>query len=124
MKRLLVLLVTIGVWFAAFTQVPNASKAALATSAQGEGRSREADASRASYISPGAHHKLMLDRQDDATYTDLLSKNAIVEEFDYGSFKMVVLDEEALGGRIALLRLAAERRAECYPAQRLRSRHH
>ena len=54
------------------------------------------------YISEGTRHKLVLGESDQEVYLELRAQNAIVEEFDYGSFKVVVIDEAALGGRDAL----------------------
>jgi hypothetical protein len=50
-------------------------------------------------------HKLIIksdDSQDTAVYGELAQRNAIRNEFDYGSFKLVVVDEDAVGGRAAL----------------------
>ncbi|HZF41650.1 MAG TPA: S8 family serine peptidase, partial [Blastocatellia bacterium] len=50
-------------------------------------------------------HKLIVkrdDQEDDAVYGELTRRNAIRGEFDYGSFKLVVVDEEAVGGRAAI----------------------
>jgi hypothetical protein len=61
-----------------------------------------------SYISEGAHHKLILTAEDETTYAALRDKGAIVEEINYGSFKMVVVNQQSLGGRAALQALPAE----------------
>jgi Subtilase family/Viral BACON domain len=47
-------------------------------------------------------HKLIINSEDSAAYEDLTRRNAIRSEIDYGSFKMVVVDQEPLGGRDAL----------------------
>lgn len=49
------------------------------------------------YLSASTRHKLMLSAADAQTYNDLLSRNAIADEIDYGSFKVVVVDEKAVG---------------------------
>ena len=46
-------------------------------------------------------HKLIINSEDPA-YDELTRRNAIRSEFDYGSFKLVVVDEEPMGGRAAL----------------------
>jgi hypothetical protein len=70
------------------------------------GRGRSAlDALPQSYVSANRHHKLMLGADDAAAYATLVSRGAIVDEIDYGSFKMVVIDELALGGRSELSKL-------------------
>src|SRR5262249_2295737 len=40
--------------------------------------------------------------EESAAYDQLKQQNAIRDEIDYGSFKLVVVDEEAVGGRDAL----------------------
>src|SRR5262245_13816252 len=55
------------------------------------------DAIPSTYISTSARHKLMLSASDVQTYNELLSRNAIAEEIDYGSFKMVIVDEKTIG---------------------------
>ncbi len=47
-------------------------------------------------------HKLILTENDTAVYNELAAKNAIREEIDYGSFKLVIVDEALAGGREAL----------------------
>jgi hypothetical protein len=60
-----------------------------------------------SYINNHSRHKLILRSEDIDVYNDLISKAAIVEEIDYGSFKLVIVDEDAAGGRAALRALSA-----------------
>ncbi|MEW6729915.1 MAG: S8 family serine peptidase [Acidobacteriota bacterium] len=55
-----------------------------------------------SYINGSTRHKLILGNDDAATYQELLNRNAIAEEINYGSFRLVVVDERPLGGRAAL----------------------
>lgn len=55
-----------------------------------------------SHINSGSRHKLILGSQDVDVYNDLISKAAIVEEIDYGSFKQVIVNEHAAGGREAM----------------------
>ena len=54
------------------------------------------------YLNQNRLHKLFIKDQDSAVYQQLVRVNAIREEINYGTFKLVVVDEEALGGRAAL----------------------
>ncbi|HEY6403802.1 MAG TPA: S8 family serine peptidase, partial [Blastocatellia bacterium] len=47
-------------------------------------------------------HKLIITDKDADAYDELLRRNAIRREFNYVSFKLVVVDEDAVGGRAAL----------------------
>jgi Subtilase family/Viral BACON domain len=58
------------------------------------------------YISDSALHKVIIGAEEQETYNALRDRNAIREEFNYGSFRMVVVDEQAMGGRAALQSLA------------------
>ncbi|HXG91457.1 MAG TPA: S8 family serine peptidase [Blastocatellia bacterium] len=58
-----------------------------------------------SYINDGTQHKMFLDASDAQTYAALKEKNAVIGEIDYGSFRLVVVDEQALGGRSELEQL-------------------
>ncbi len=64
------------------------------------------DAIPQSYTNETSRHKLMIGADETQVYSELLSKNAIIDEINYGSFKVVVVDEQALGGRAALQSLA------------------
>lgn len=55
-----------------------------------------------SYINETSRHKLILGANDAQVYAELVGKNAIVDEINYGSFKVVTIDEQAVGGRDAL----------------------
>jgi hypothetical protein len=57
------------------------------------------------YINSTSRHKLILSDADIEVYNNLLSKNAVVDVIDYGSFKLVTVDEEAVGGRAELMAL-------------------
>src|SRR5215475_2054899 len=46
-------------------------------------------------------HKLIV-KNEDAAYEELNRQNAIRREFDYGSYKLLVIDEENMGGHAAL----------------------
>jgi hypothetical protein len=65
------------------------------------------DDTQQSYISDGPLHKLIVDARDEATYSALRDKGAIVDEIDYGSFKMLVVNQQPLGGRAELRALPA-----------------
>lgn len=58
------------------------------------------------YTNQTSRHKMIIGADDAQVYTELLGKNAIVDEINYGSFKMVVVDEKAAGGRTALQSLS------------------
>jgi hypothetical protein len=60
------------------------------------------DQTQESYISDSLHHKLIIDARDEATYSALRDKGAIVGEINYGSFKMLIVNQQPLGGRAAL----------------------
>lgn len=70
------------------------------------------------YLNKSSRHKLIVrsgaeESSSDATaYAALLSKGAVVREIDYDSFKLVVADEQALGGRDQLLALGVTVRDE------------
>jgi hypothetical protein len=55
-----------------------------------------------SYLNQNRLHKLIINKEDAATYNRLAQRNAIRSEVNYGSFRLVVVDEEAVGGRAAL----------------------
>src|SRR5204862_4045915 len=54
------------------------------------------------YINQTSRHKLMIGAGEVQVYGELQGKNAIVDEINYGSFKVLVVDELAVGGRLAL----------------------
>src|SRR5205085_5131509 len=55
-----------------------------------------------SYVSDSPLHKVILDAADQATYNRLSEQSAIHDEINYGSFRMLVVDERAMGGRMAM----------------------
>jgi subtilase family protein/BACON domain-containing protein len=63
---------------------------------------QELDAIPQSLINTRSLHKLLLTPEDAATYSALQSQEAIVNEIDYGGFKMVIFDERRIGGRQAV----------------------
>lgn len=67
--------------------------------------SSQFDALPQSFINDSTFHKLMLSDGDRAVYDSLSATGAILEDFDYGSFRVVVVDERAIGGRDALAAL-------------------
>lgn len=50
-------------------------------------------------------HKVILSNENQAAYNELLSKGAIVKEIDYGTFKLIIVDENSLGGKAGLKKL-------------------
>ncbi|HEU4387597.1 MAG TPA: S8 family serine peptidase, partial [Blastocatellia bacterium] len=71
-----------------------------------EGQDTGVAARERTYFSEGSRHKLMLGPGDQSTYSELLSKNAVIDEINYGSFRMVLVDEDAIGGRTELARFS------------------
>src|SRR5262245_34814645 len=55
-----------------------------------------------SYLNQNRTHKLIINEQETAVYQGLVRADAIRGEVDYGTFKLVIVDEVALGGREAL----------------------
>jgi hypothetical protein len=60
------------------------------------------DALPQTYLNPNRLHKLIISDEEGDIYNRLARTNAIRNEVDYGSYKLVVVDEEAVGGRAAL----------------------
>src|SRR5215510_1097491 len=54
------------------------------------------------FLSEGVRHKLLIGSEQAELYAELLSKKAVIQDIDYGSFRMVLVDEDAVGGRSAL----------------------
>ncbi len=54
-------------------------------------------------VGKGTLHKVFIRSEDNDAYEALRGRNAVVKEVDYGSFKMVVVDEINAGGRDAML---------------------
>ncbi|HKX32293.1 MAG TPA: S8 family serine peptidase [Blastocatellia bacterium] len=57
------------------------------------------------YLNPTQRHKLLIQERDREVYRRLAQAGAIRQEVDYGSYKLVVIDEDAAGGRSAILAL-------------------
>lgn len=75
---------------------------------RGEGqRLKDRDPEKQGYLSTGSLHKLIISANDEKLYAELRDQGAISQEFDYGSFKMVIFNESSVGGREALARLSA-----------------
>jgi subtilisin family serine protease len=66
---------------------------------------QEQDALRQKHLNQNRLHKLMINAEDPI-YGELKRQNAIQSEIDYVSFKQVVVDQEAVGGRDALLAMS------------------
>ena len=60
------------------------------------------------YLSPGARHKLILRREDAAAYNELARRGAIRREFNYGSYRLIEVEEQPAGGRERLQAQAGE----------------
>src|SRR6185295_14619701 len=65
-----------------------------------------ADSGDHGYINDGVVHKLIIGSEEVAVYNDLANRGAIIDEIDYGSFKVVRVNEMAAGGRAALAALS------------------
>jgi hypothetical protein len=66
------------------------------------------------YLNQNRLHKLIVNKNDDEmnVYNDLQQRNAIRDEVDYGSFRLIIVDEQAVGGREALRALPLAPRDE------------
>jgi Subtilase family/Viral BACON domain len=62
----------------------------------------QSDALPQTYLNPNRLHKLIISDRERDIYDRLARANAIRNEIDYGSYKLIVVDEEAVGGRAAL----------------------
>src|SRR6266850_5561934 len=58
------------------------------------------------FINSRSVHKLLIGSEDIGVYNDLASRGAIISEIDYGSFKLVRVSEQAIGGRDSLAMLS------------------
>jgi hypothetical protein len=74
----------------------------LNTGENGSQRVLEPDALPQSYLNRNRLHKLIVINDERGIYTQLAQAGAIRSETDYGSFKLLVVDEQAAGGRAAL----------------------
>src|SRR6266540_3623777 len=70
------------------------------------------DALPQTYLNPNRLHKLIISDKEGDIYNRLARANAIRNEVDYGSYKLVMVDEEAAGGRAALQAIPAALRDE------------
>lgn len=64
------------------------------------------------FLNQNRLHKLILNNDDQAVYDELSARGAIREEVNYGSFRLVVVDQEAIGGRAAMQALPVAARDE------------
>lgn len=64
------------------------------------------------FLNQNRLHKLILNNDQQAVYDDLAGRGAIREEINYGSFRLVVVDQEAIGGRAAMQALPVAARDE------------
>ncbi|MFN0084127.1 MAG: S8 family serine peptidase [Blastocatellia bacterium] len=51
------------------------------------------------YISQGGRHKMIVKNEDAAVYNEMARRGAIRKEFNYGSFKLIEVEEQPAGGR-------------------------
>ena len=64
------------------------------------------------FLNQNRLHKLILNADDQAVYEDLAARGAIRDEVNYGSFRMVIVDQEVIGGRAAMQALPVAARDE------------
>lgn len=64
------------------------------------------------YLNQNRLHKLILNKDETDVYDNLAQRGAIRDEVDYGSFRLVVIDQEAVGGREAVRALPVAPRDE------------
>ncbi|MGE0884113.1 MAG: S8 family serine peptidase [Blastocatellales bacterium] len=67
------------------------------------------------YLNQNRLHKLIINNDEPSqlnVYNDLAGRGAIREEIDYGAFRLVVIDQEAIGGRAAIESLPVTPRDE------------
>ena len=62
----------------------------------------QADALPQKHLNQNRLHKLIIRSEDADVYEAMVRQNAVRSEFDYGSFKLVVVDQERVGGRAAI----------------------
>ena len=60
------------------------------------------DALPQSHLNQNRLHKMVINREETDVYDQLTRQNAIRDEIDYGSFKLLIVDQEAVGGRASL----------------------
>jgi hypothetical protein len=63
-----------------------------------------------SHLNQNSTHKLIINEDDKdhlAVYNELVRLNAVVREINYGGFKLVIVNQEAVGGREALRSMQA-----------------
>jgi hypothetical protein len=105
MKRtiLLLCLLTSVVFFATITAVMQGrNRPQFGQRDDGPQRAVDPDALPLNHLNQNQLHKLIIHSEDAAVYEELKLKDAIRSEVDYGSFKLVVVDEGAVGGRASL----------------------
>jgi hypothetical protein len=70
------------------------------------------DALPQTYLNPNRLHKMIISDKEREIYDRLAKANAIRNETDYGSYKLLVVDEDAVGGRTALQAMPVAMRDE------------
>jgi hypothetical protein len=110
MKRLILLLflLTLAAIFVSVTALmQDRLRPQLGSREDGPQRAIDPDALPQRHLNKNQTHKLMINAEDTGVYEQLKQQDAIRGEVDYGSFKMVVVDEVAVGGRAALQAMRA-----------------
>src|SRR5262245_7594355 len=105
MKRLMLLMffVTFGVLLATATAfMQGGLRRPLGAPQNARQRTATSNELPRTHLNQNRLHKLIIKSKDRAVYDQLAKANSIRGEFDYGSYKLVVVDEEAAGGRAAL----------------------
>ncbi|MFN0112777.1 MAG: S8 family serine peptidase [Blastocatellia bacterium] len=64
------------------------------------------------FLNQNRLHKLIINNDEQAVYDELAGRGAIREEFNYGSFRLIIVDQEAIGGRAAMQALPVAARDE------------
>ncbi|MGH9802024.1 MAG: S8 family serine peptidase, partial [Blastocatellia bacterium] len=64
------------------------------------------------FLNQNRLHKLIINNDEQNVYDELAQRGAIREEVNYGSFRLVVVDQEAIGGRAAMQALPVAARDE------------
>jgi hypothetical protein len=96
-------LVACGIFLAtAGAYMQSGSRKQLGRSQDSQPKIAQPDALPQTYLNPNRLHKLIVSDKERDIHDRLARANAIRNEIDYGSYKLIVVDEEAVGGRAAL----------------------
>lgn len=64
------------------------------------------------FLNQNRLHKLIINNDDLGVYNELSQRGAIRDEFNYGSFRLIIVDQDAIGGRAAMQALPLAARDE------------